>query len=198
LEEDLKRAYERIRNGNDIQWIILFGHTPMYSSSDGHEGGNKSLKEEIEELLFKYSVNIALWGDDHVYERSFPIYKNAVDKSTLDSSGKFHIFSLPNLTIHLLVGTGGIDLDGWKSEEQPNWSAYREKVHGYLTMEISQSVCEVQFVRLKDGSIADTFSLVKPSSTYSVWSPGWFLIPASFFGIVYFVRIRKKRLRFNI
>jgi len=86
LEEDLRQAQSRIRDGTgDIKWIVLFGHTPLYSSSDGHEQGNKVLKSSIEDMLHLYGVSLAIWGDDHVYERSYPVFKDVPDKSTMFS-----------------------------------------------------------------------------------------------------------------
>lgn len=46
---------------------------------------------------------------DHVYERSFPIYDEVPDYAMQVHDG-IHSFIRPNKTIHLLVGTGGIDL----------------------------------------------------------------------------------------
>jgi len=151
------------------------GHTPLYSSSDGHTGGNKDLKIAIEELLYMYGVTLAIWGDDHVYERSYPIFDGVFDKSTMiDPISTLPAFINPNGTIHLLAGTGGIDLDGWSSSEAPNWSAYREKTHGFVNLEFTQTKCHVKFTRLNDGTIADEFVIIQQTSLLNnTQSLGW-------------------------
>lgn len=189
LEKDLRKAHARIRDGTgDIKWIILFGHTPLYSSSDGHKQGNKELKISIEDMLYKYDVSIAIWGDDHVYERSYPIFKDVPDKSTMyvDAATKKQTFVAPNKTIHLLAGTGGIDLDKWVPGDPPLWSAYREDVNGYVDIEATQTSMRVRFLRL-NGSIADEFSIVKRQVETSL-NLGWLLIPAVVAGVLYYVR----------
>jgi len=190
LEEDLRNAQARIRSGvGDIKWIILFGHTPLYSSSDGHEQGNKVLKASIEDMLYLYGVSIAIWGDDHVYERSYPVYKDIPDKGSMynDPATKKQTFVAPNKTIHLLAGTAGIDLDGWAEGNQPLWSAYREKTNGFLDFEATESSLKIKFIRLGDGSVADEFQIVKPPEMGGS-QLRWLLIPAVVAGVLYYVR----------
>ena len=43
-----------------------FPKSLLYSSSNGHTGGNKELKESMEDLLNTYNVSLALWGDGKV------------------------------------------------------------------------------------------------------------------------------------
>jgi len=191
LEEDLRQAHARIKKGkDDLKWIILFGHTPLYSSSDGHQQGNKELKESIEDMLHMYEVTLAIWGDDHVYERSYPIHDGILDVSTMyiDPVTKKQTFVSPNKTIHLLAGTAGIDLDGFVPGEAPLWSAYRENIsNGFLDIEASQTSVRVKFIRLTDGTIADEFFIVKPLPSGAL-QLGWLLVPAVVAGVLYYVR----------
>jgi hypothetical protein len=163
LEQDLAAAQARTKTGS-IKWIIVIGHTPMYSSSNGHTGGNQALKEAVEPLMYKYNVTFGIWGDDHNYERTFPIYRDDADITPADNSGTIPKFANPAKPIHLLVGTGGIGLDGWASPVQPPWSAFREIAHGYLKMSCSRLACKAQFIRVKDDGdeeVADDFIVVK-------------------------------------
>jgi len=155
LKRDLSLARERVRSGH-TKWIILMTHTPMYSSSDGHKGGNVLLKREVEPLLLEYGVDIAVYGDDHGYERSWPVYK---DEPVIDVN---HIFVSPQRPIHLVVGTGGMGLDGWRSHTPPAWSAYRELSHGYVTVRALGDTMKVRFVRV-DNTVGDSFTIVKQS-----------------------------------
>jgi len=191
LENDLKQTYDRINNPKETgKWIFLLGHTPLYSSSNGHTGGNKELKESIEELLHQYHVSIAMWGDDHVYERSYPMYNNEIDTSTMQVQDNIQTFIKPNNTIHLLIGTSGIEFDGWLEDKPPSWSAYRERNHGYVKMEVGKDVIRARFVR-KDGTVGDEFVIVRETTVYRfsyimLWS-----LPL--LGILAFF-LRKKRI----
>jgi len=186
LDNDLRIAQKKIQKGK-IKWIILMGHTPMYSSSDGHEGGNKILKESMEELLLKYNVSLALWGDDHVYERTYPVYKDVPDTTVVVKNNE-QTFVNPSKPIHLLVGTGGIKLDGWKTA-QPAWSAYRELSNGYVKITCNSIECRVRFIELNTNSPSDTFKIVRVESNLSGFVLMLFCIPI--IGIMVFLVRRR-------
>jgi len=196
LENDLKQAASRMHDSHEnLRWIILMGHNPMYSSSDGHTGGNKELAEAIEHLLVKYNVSIAIWGDDHIYERSYPIFNNVSDSTHNLVDGVQH-FVQPGKPVHLLVGTGGIDLDGFLSKDAPYWSAYREKTHGWLRVEAGKESIEVKFIRKSDGAVRDRFFLVKGPEGNFIINVGskfhiWLILFPLICGVIYFARRKR-------
>jgi len=167
-------------------------HTPLYSSSDGHTGRNKALRESIEGLLYQYNVSLGIWGDDHGYERSYPVFDGIPDKA-FKMVNKVPTFQNPTKPIHLLSGTAGVGLDGWK--DAPTWSAFREAVHGYTKIEISRTTLKGRFIR-QDGSIADEFAIVQPgkagskSESASLW---WYLPVA---GVLAFFGYKRRQLFF--
>ena len=57
LEQKLKAS------GSD--WKIAFFHHPLYSSAERH-GSDTALKDQLEPLFVKYSVDLVLTGHDHV------------------------------------------------------------------------------------------------------------------------------------
>jgi 3',5'-cyclic AMP phosphodiesterase CpdA len=63
LEKELKAS------GSD--WKIAFFHHPLYSSA-GRHGSDTALRDQLEPLFLKYSVDLVLTGHDHVYERVKP------------------------------------------------------------------------------------------------------------------------------
>jgi predicted phosphodiesterase len=63
LEKELKAS------GSD--WKIAFFHHPLYSSGERH-GSDTALKDQLEPLFVKYSVDLVLTGHDHLYERTKP------------------------------------------------------------------------------------------------------------------------------
>jgi 3',5'-cyclic AMP phosphodiesterase CpdA len=63
LENELKQS------GSD--WKIAFFHHPLYSSG-GRHGSDMALRDQLEPLFLKYSVDVVLSGHDHFYERVKP------------------------------------------------------------------------------------------------------------------------------
>jgi len=175
LEKDLATTKMRME-ADIIKWSIVIGHTPFYSSSNGHTGGNKALKTAIEGLVYKYNVTFGIWGDDHNYERSYPLYDDVPDIPP-QSDSEISKFINPKKPIHLLIGTGGIGLDGWSSPDPPAWSAYREISHGYLKFKCNRSMCKAQFISLSDEGnteVKDEFWVVKhpgflSGSQFYIW-----------------------------
>jgi hypothetical protein len=53
------------------KWKIAVFHHPIYSSGRMH-GSDLRLRKELEPLLARYGVSIALSGHDHIYERTKP------------------------------------------------------------------------------------------------------------------------------
>ena len=63
LENELKQS------GSD--WKIAYFHHPLYSSG-GRHGSDMALRDQLEPLFLKYSVDVVLSGHDHFYERVKP------------------------------------------------------------------------------------------------------------------------------
>ena len=53
------------------RWKIAFFHHPLYSSGRRH-GGNKNVREALEEILIEGRVNIVFAGHEHFYARLQP------------------------------------------------------------------------------------------------------------------------------
>jgi 3',5'-cyclic AMP phosphodiesterase CpdA len=60
---------ELANSGSD--WKIAFFHHPIYSSG-GFHGSDLRLREQLEPLFVKHSVDVVLSGHDHFYERTKP------------------------------------------------------------------------------------------------------------------------------
>jgi len=193
LEKDLASAKMRM-DANIIKWIIILGHTPLYSSSNGHTGGNKELKDSIESLLYKYNVSFGIWGDDHNYERSYPLYNGEPDVIPPVDPGTVSKFINPSKPIHLLVGTAGIGLDGWLSPENPpSWSAFRELTHGYVKFKCTRSLCKAKFIAIDDDGdtdVIDEFWVLKQPTFLTASHLFIWLLPLGAF----FILLIKKNL----
>jgi len=130
ISNDLHRAWLRKLAG-DIQFIIAFGHKPMYSSSSNH-GSDFTLRASLELIFINYTVDIAVWGHDHTYERTFPIFESSVKNPSLHDYN-----NLRGAIIHSVVGNSGQHLYAFSN--QPNWSAYREAEFGLSNFLASSS-----------------------------------------------------------
>jgi hypothetical protein len=60
---------ELAASGSD--WKVAFFHHPIYSSA-GRHGSDPALRDQLEPLFVKYSVDLVLQGHDHIYERVKP------------------------------------------------------------------------------------------------------------------------------
>ena len=66
IEQDLSSV-----DRSKTPWVIFAGHRPMYIDSNntspvtGDQPGASLLREELEHLLVKYRVNVALFGHHH-------------------------------------------------------------------------------------------------------------------------------------
>ncbi len=106
-------------------WLIIVMHCPWYSSNTNHYGDTQTvlMRESMEDLFYKYGVNIVFNGHVHDYERSYPVYKNITNRHG---------------TVYVTIGNAG-NLEGLDSHyyEQPSWSAFRngnEYGYGLLTI----------------------------------------------------------------
>lgn len=91
-------------------WIIVFGHRPMYCSSDTEEDCSfeanilkccffNSSRYSLESLFRQNRVDLCFWGHMHYYERSWPIYNNQVYNGSF-----FQPYRNPGATVHVITG----------------------------------------------------------------------------------------------
>ncbi|XP_020621639.1 acid phosphatase type 7-like [Orbicella faveolata] len=117
LKKDLQEAASP-ENRKLRPWIITMGHKPMYCDNNDGEyciKTNRVIRKGItskhlfglEDLFYKYGVDLTLWAHEHSYERLWPLYNMQVwyFKSTRSVSSQctmkilaiFDIFKPPGL-----------------------------------------------------------------------------------------------------
>lgn len=143
-------------------WKFVVHHHPPYSSdSDDHgdtfhgASGAGSHARNLTPLFDKYNVDFDLFGHTHLYERTWPIFENKIDKV--------------NGTIYINAGGAG----GYLEDFDPvrHWFSLEQEVtHHYTTFAIHGD--ELIFKAINDkGELFDGFTLTKnrnkKTSTYS-------------------------------
>jgi len=107
------------------------------------------MKDEYEQLFYESRVDLVLQGHIHAYERTYSTYQWQVKKGA---------------PVYLTNGHAGNDEGLYKhwQDPQPKWSAYRESVFGFSTIEIfNVTHLHWQMIRANDSMVRDDFWLIK-------------------------------------
>lgn len=145
IESDLQGV-----DRNKTPWIVLTAHRMMYTTQLGEDADltvSLHFREEMEDLLWKYKVNLMLVGHQHSYERSCAV-KNG--KCTPDGVGP----------VHIIVGSAGAGLEtqGFSSDIG-EWSVSHVNDWGYLRIASTESEMHIQFVLNRNGAVYDQVTL---------------------------------------
>ena len=141
LEGDLATA----SSDPDIDWIIVFFHRPPYSASPAH-GSNLSIRANICPLMDTYGVDLVLAGHDHLYERTYPLFNEAV----VDTNTTY--YTNPGGPIYVVTGGGGVSLYETGSEY---WTVYTESFYHHVKVEIQAGgTLHLQAISM-DGDLRD-------------------------------------------
>jgi Icc-related predicted phosphoesterase len=165
--EDLKSA---ARNPS-TKWIIVNLHTPLYTSPNTCIEytctGHKILRETYHPLFDKFGVDLVLEGHIHNYQRTYPIACNPKNLSspTVTSTSKNN-YNNPEGQIYVIVGTGGVNLQGL-SGQAPYTVQQQDSKFGILAMNFSKNKLNANFIS-NDGSILDQFKITKRTSHSTV------------------------------
>ncbi|KAF0976144.1 hypothetical protein FDP41_004819 [Naegleria fowleri] len=153
MERDLSKV-----DRNKTPFVIFYTHRPMYSSNENH-GSYEPLRTQVEFILRKYNIDLALYGHVHAYERTclmrenFQCVHHSDGNNTNQQQQQHHKYyfnqeQMSKGTIHIHVGTAGFELNPKWDSPQPDWSEYRETNHGYLRIKVyGDSLMQVEFLR---------------------------------------------------
>lgn len=156
LEEDLQKANE---SRHLRPWILVGGHRPVYSIDNADQSGNitgdpANLAKAVEDLFYKYYVDLYICGHQHLYERQWPVYKTIPEKTYVN----------PRATTYIVNGAAG-NTEGHKYEPEtkPDWNvASNNKDFGYGIMTIhNSSTLEWGFYKSVDDSLVDSITLYR-------------------------------------
>ena len=123
-------------------FILFGGHRPMYDSEAyvGDWEVSLGIRQSLEDLLYQYKVDVAMWGHYHSYQRTCPVYKGECNE---------------NGTVHIVVGTAGASLDNANLYVSRPWSDAYISDFGYCRVSTTRNSLSVQFIHNDSGSIGD-------------------------------------------
>lgn len=154
LEADLIKANE---NREQRPWIFAAGHRPIYHGTSV----NKELQAAVEELFYKYGVDVYFTGHVHSYERNYPTYQ-ATPETTYNN---------PRATTHLLIGGAGND----EMKDVPNndvsppgpWTVVTDGNYGIGQITIvDDSNLRFDYIQTTPGKVFDSITLTRDHSIY--------------------------------
>jgi len=173
LAKDLAAAQA---NRKAVPWIVLQSHYPMYCTSsslagaehnDGNDSGDENgdftgcwsygsaitqLRNDIEPLMKKYSVDLYFAGHEHDYESNYPVINNTQAGTS---------FMNAQAPIHFTTGAGGAPaLDSFYNIPDP-WTRKRIDKWGYGRVTANNTCFTYDHVINADDSIADTVVICK-------------------------------------
>jgi hypothetical protein len=149
-------------------FVVVGFHRPMYISStnvdpiSGDQPVAELLRQHVEPLLQNVGgqpVDLVLQGHHHSYQRTC-----AVNNMTCVTrpSGPDNVYRNPGAPIHLVIGTGGAGFSTNVLSPQPPQFEVVQFWHGLGRITLhNSSTLEWNFINDLDGSVADSFWIVK-------------------------------------
>lgn len=131
--ENALEQYQQKWQFKQRPWLIVVGHRPMYTSDTGANSGR--LQVELEPVLVRYGVDLAIWGHTHCYERTTPVrFNNVTDREHFSPDGKVYKHNATTVDqtspVHLIIGVAGALInETWFPK--PEWSQLRYATFGF-------------------------------------------------------------------
>ncbi|HSA74159.1 MAG TPA: metallophosphoesterase [Nitrososphaeraceae archaeon] len=160
VDNDLAQA----SNNENIDWIIVFGYRPFYSSPSAHPD-SKSLKNTYPSLFDKYDIDLVLTGHNHNYQRTYPLMFNSErpGKPLIKDGNNTSVYENPGAPIYVTAGTAGAILH--ELNGQYPFIANQFSDIGFLQVNITNKDTEKHFQAAfhnsNNGTIMDHFSITK-------------------------------------
>ncbi len=165
VKNDLEKASEN----ENIDWIVVFGYRPLYSSESEHQG-NEDLRTVYHPLFDKYGVDLVLNAHNHNYQRTYPIEYNdgkSFKPKIINTDKKIYDKSEDENPVFITVGTGGESL--YPFQDKSKFIAKQAKEFGFLEIKVKDdptygTMLEGNFHKNKGNDIIDSFTIHKQKS----------------------------------
>ena len=150
LEADLASVDRRV-----TPWVIVAGHRPWYVTGLGSCG---QCRDYFEEILFRYGVDLAIFGHRHHSERFIPVYRDVADSRQMRD---------PQAPMYITAGGAG-NIEGLhRLGTKPPFTAFAyADDFAYATVHVQdRNHLQVDFTRSATGELVDSSTLYKSHET---------------------------------
>lgn len=134
-------------------WLVVGGHRPWYSTG-GSDNICSPCQEAFESILYKYGVDLAMFGHVHNSQRFFPVFNGTADPNGMND---------PKAPMYIVAGGAG-NIEGLStvgSNFSTNVFAYADSFsYGMLTFLDSNNL-QVDFIESDTGALLDSSVLFK-------------------------------------
>jgi predicted phosphodiesterase len=142
IENDLKTA----STNQNIDWTFVVEHIPMYTSSSKH-AADPIIRDIYHPLFDKYGVDLVFSGDNHNYQRTFPLKFNSQQYNSdnhIIADQDQNNYNADSGVIYLITGTAG--RSHYEIKEQAFFVAkYDDKNFGFLNIDINDKTLKGTF-----------------------------------------------------
>ncbi|KAI1167355.1 Metallo-dependent phosphatase-like protein [Nemania serpens] len=135
-------------------WVVVAGHRPWYTTGDGDDAGCEPCRDAFEPLLYKYGVDLAVFGHVHNSQRFAPVYQDVADPKGLQD---------PAAPMYIVAGGAG-NIEGLSdvgARQAFNEFAYADDFSYARVSILDANQLRVQFFRSTTGEVLDESVLYK-------------------------------------
>ena len=161
INDDLSKA----ANNTNVDWIIVYGYRPFYTSPTIHPG-TEVLREIYSPLFEKYGVDLVITSHNHNYQRSYPLVYNVEhSREPIIKDVNTSYYSMPGVPIYVGVGTASNNLYDFRGQAPFMVTQFSET--GFLHVNITkaeQNLLTGTFYNVGTGNYDDRFIIVKSKS----------------------------------
>jgi len=133
IDDDLSKA----ANNKNIDWIIVYGYKPFYTSPTIHPG-SQVLRDTYLPLFQKYGVDLVITSHNHNYQRSYPLLYNIESpKNPIIKDTSTNHYNDPRVPVYVVVGTASENLYDFIGQEP--YMVTQARQNGFLHVSIANT-----------------------------------------------------------
>jgi acid phosphatase type 7 len=164
IEQDLASVDRTV-----TPWILFGGHRPMYIDSTWSGSWTSDntvadlLVQNLEPLLLKYQVDVAVWGHNHVVQR---MCKLANHECVEHSQGAQHVFTKGGGgVVHLVIGAAGASFSNNVNHPWLKTTEFSAYVYGHSRMTfVAGDKLTWEWIANDDGRVLANLQIVRTPS----------------------------------
>jgi len=137
-------------------WVIVYGHRPFYCTDtdiDCHDMADE-LRNDLEDVFYKYNVNLVLEAHKHNYQRMWPTYRGV----------SVHSYDNPQVPVYILNGAGG-NREGIEKNPTTPYQSYTVNYiptfgYGIITV-YNDTVLDYNYYGSDNGNLLDHVTITR-------------------------------------